>query len=290
VTAVKTWHDRARACAPDLDLDGVVHRTDKAVLLAGTLNGSAVVVKLLVGDDPFWRAKFTAEIDTYRAFELAPPPVPAPRLLAADPDAGVLVATRLVGAPVSRDRYPKLLHPGDVRVMVDAARALQAWSAPDGVFATVWDYPHRFRRYRTEYGLLDDRDEAVLNALTAVAGPMRLAHGDLLPANVLQLPGGVLIGMLDWEFTGRFLPGLDAALLWIVLGQLPGARHNAEQLAGTTVPERAGFWANIATLCVRELRTHGELPDGPLRATRLAYLQPTWDTVRTRVHELAGRL
>lgn len=291
MTAVKTWHDRAQECVPDLQLgDEVVYRTDKAVLLAGTVDGTAVVAKLLVADDPFWHTKFAAEIDTYRAFAMAPPPVPAPRLVAADPDAGVLVVTRLPGMPVSRERYPTALDPEGVRVMLDAARDLQGWSAPESAYATVWDYPHRFYRYRTVYGLLDARDEAALNALAAAVGPTRLAHGDLLPANVLQAPGSVLTGVLDWEFTGRYLPGLDAALLWLVLGQLPDARHDAEHLAGTGVPAQAGFWANVATLCVRELRSHGELPDGALRAARLPYLRATWDTVRARVHELAGQV
>lgn len=292
MTAViaKTWYDRVRACVPGLQFEEVLHRTDKAVLLAGLLDGAAVVAKLLIADDPFWRTKFTAEIDAYQAFAVAPPTVPAPRLLAADPDAGVLVMTRLPGGPVSRDRYPAALNPDDVRVMLAAAQDLQDWPAPDGVFATVWDYPHRFHRYRTEYGLLDARDEAALNALAGVTGPMRLAHGDLLPANVLQAPGGVLTGVVDWEFTGWFLPGLDAALLWLVLGQQFGAREAAEQRAGDSGPQRAGFWTNVATLCVRELRTHGELPDGPLRAARLPYLQATWALVQARVHELAGQL
>lgn len=291
MTAVKIWRDRVCACVSGLHLDDeVLHLTDKAVLLGGVLEGAAVVAKLLVSEDLFWRCKFTAEIGTYRAFELAPPPVPVPRLLAADPDAGVLVMPRLLGQPVSKDRYPKTLGRYDVEVMWDVARALHGWSAPDDVFTPVWDYRQRFHRYRTEYGLLDERDEAALNVLAAAAGPMRPAHGDLLPANVLRAPGGALTGVLDWEFSGWYLPGLDAALLWLVLGRLPSARHHAEKLAGASVAERAGFWANVATLCVRELRSHGEWPDDPVCAARLPYLRATWRTVRTTVHELAQAL
>jgi hypothetical protein len=282
--------DKARALCPSLRIDGTLHRTDKAIVLAGVLHGQDVVVKLLVDADPFWQGKFAHEISTYRSFALAPPPVPAPRLLAADPDAGVLVATRLPGVPVARDRYSRRLLADGAAPLLQAARALQAWTAPDGVFAQVWDYPARLRRYRVEYQLLTDHDEAALNALAAAAGPMRLAHGDLLPANVLRDPGGVLTGVLDWEFTGWFLPGLDAALLWILLGRTPGAREQAEQISGGTLPQRAGFWANVATLLVRELRTHGELPDGPLRTERLAYLRTAWGTAQARVHELAGQL
>ncbi|MGK5682357.1 pyruvate, water dikinase regulatory protein [Actinoplanes sp. URMC 104] len=63
----------------------MLHRRDKAVLLADVHDGVDVVAKLLIDAHPFWLAKFNAEIDTYAAFETTPPPVPAPRLLAADP-------------------------------------------------------------------------------------------------------------------------------------------------------------------------------------------------------------
>ena|GEM_PF-5962308 len=71
---------------------------------------------------------------------------------------------------------------------------------------------------------------------------------------MLRAPGGVLTGVLDWEFTGRFLPGLDAALLWIVLGHLPDAQQEAERIAGPGVPEQAGFWTNVAALSLSEPR------------------------------------
>ncbi|MGK5681386.1 phosphotransferase [Actinoplanes sp. URMC 104] len=289
-SVTQPFDDRARLLCPGLRVDSVLHRTGKAVLLAGVLDGVDVVAKLLTDAGPFWQARFTAEIDTHAAFEVAPPPVPAPRLLAADPDAGVLVTTRLPGVPVARDRYPATLHPDAVRVMLQTARDLQQWSASGNVFTATWDYPHRFHRYRTDYGLLDARDEAALNALAAAAGPMRPAHGDLLPANVLRAPAGMPAGVVDWEFTGRYLPGLDAALLWLVLGRLPAARQEIERFAGDSEPDRAGFWTNVAALCIREVRTHGDLPHGPLRAARLAYLAATWRTVRARVHKLAGLL
>ncbi|HWG97955.1 MAG TPA: hypothetical protein VNV66_01235 [Pilimelia sp.] len=41
---------------------------------------------------------------------------------------------------------------------------------------------------------------------------------------------------------------------------------------------------------MRELRTHGELPAGQLRAAWLPYLTRDGDTVRARMHELADQL
>ncbi len=294
---------RARTVCPGLRVDAVLRRTNKAVLLAGVLDNVDVVAKVLIDPDAFWHTKFATEIATYQAFTATPPPVPTPQLLAADTDGGVLVMTRLPGAPVSPDRYPGSLHPSKVVMMLRTARQLQEWTPPENLFPPVWDYPHRFHRYRTEFGLLTTHDVNALNVLVAAAGPMRMAHGDLLPANVLHttnvvpapagaVPAGadaVLAGVLDWEFTGRFLPGLDLALLWIALGQLPAARRLAQDHVGEDGAELAGFWANVATVCVRELRIHAELPAGPLRSQRLQYLRETWQTVQTQVFELAGR-
>ncbi|GAA0476504.1 3-hydroxyasparagine phosphotransferase [Actinoplanes capillaceus] len=280
--------DRVVGCCPGLRIEGIMHRSDKAVVLTGMLADLAVVAKILLDTDTFWQTKFAAEIDTYRAFMRVPPPVPAPKLVAADPGAGVLITTRLAGALVSRDRYPTLTST-EAAPLLQAAEALQTWTVADETLPIVWDYPHRFRRYRADYGLLTRQDEEALLRLTEVAGPVRPGHGDLLPANVLHT-GNALTGVLDWEFTGRFLRGIDAALLWILLGAVPQARERAEQLGGSGIADRASFWVNVATLCVRELRTHGELSPGPLRQQRLAHLETTWTAARGRFHELARQL
>lgn|GEM_PF-3958434 len=158
-TIGQQFNDRVRTRCPGLRVDAVLHRGDKAVLLAGVLDGVDVVAKLLTTDaGRFWRARFIAEIDTYLAFQVAPPPVPAPRLLVADPDAGLLVATRLPGEPVARGRYPTRLGTAGAAPLLRAVRDLRAWSAPQGLFPVVWDYPYRFGRYRTDHGLIDGRD------------------------------------------------------------------------------------------------------------------------------------
>lgn len=174
--------------------------------------------------------------------------------------------------------------------MLQAVETLTHWSVPEGMLIPVWNYAHRFERYRSEYGLLDVRDVVVLNALTATAGPLRPAHGDLLSSNVLNSCSGVLTGVLDWEFTGLFLPGLDAAMVWLVLGKIPTVQARVERFVGDEISQQAGFWVNVATLCVRELRTHAELPDGPLRPARLRYLAKVWRTARARIHDLAAVL
>jgi aminoglycoside phosphotransferase (APT) family kinase protein len=284
---------RVTATMPDIDVDGVLHRTGKTLVLAATLAGQRVVVKVLTDPDRFWRDKFATELAAYRAFEVAPPPVPVPRLVTADLNVGVLATTRLPGAPVSDDRYPERLADPLVGLLVDTAAALRGWQTPAGLFAPVFDYPARYTRYHG-LGLLDDTDVAALHALTPVAGPLRTAHGDLLPANVLHRPAtgrfpAMVTGMLDFEFTGLFLPCFDLALLWVLLAATPTAHHRIEAAVGTDPGELAGFWINVAMVATRELRTHGELlPGHPLRA-RLGGLTTTWARVRTRLRDAAGR-
>src|SRR5690554_4142339 len=116
---------RIRAALPDADVDTVLHDNGKALVLSGTVAGQRAVVKVLVDPDPFWAGKFAAEITTYRAFEVAPPPVPVPKLLGAD--AGVLATTWLPGVAVHPDRYPPHLDPTSVELLIEVASRLATW-------------------------------------------------------------------------------------------------------------------------------------------------------------------
>ncbi|WP_281425860.1 hypothetical protein [Polymorphospora rubra] len=42
-------------------------------------------------------------------------------------------------------------------------------------------------------------------------------------------------------------------------------------------------------MLTRELRLHHELPDGPLRESRLSLIEAAWDQARDRLHQRAGR-
>jgi hypothetical protein len=183
--------DRLRAVAPDVTAIEVLRRSAKGVVLAGSHAGMPVVAKLLTSRTPFWQQRFAAEITAYEAMAMAPPPVPAPKLIAAVPEAGVLITTRLPGTPVAVDRYPSALTAARAAPLVDALWALSRWTMTAESFAPVWDYPERLNRYRDEYGLLTGRETGQLNALLTVAAPMQPAHGDLLPANVLHAYGQV---------------------------------------------------------------------------------------------------
>jgi len=120
------------------------------------------------------------------------------------------------------------------------------------------------------------------------AGPERcFAHGDVLPGNI-RLPAGPAtpgqVALLDWEFAGYYLPGLDLALLWVLLGAAPPARDLIDaRIADAGPATRAAFTVNVAMVLTREIRVHREADPGPWRDQRLTALSRDWSELRANV-------
>lgn len=265
---------------------GEVLRTgEKSLLALGRHHGRTVVIKVLRTQDEFWRARFAHEIRLYQAFTENPPPVRVPRLLHTDGHA-VLVTEHIPGHVVDTERYPE--HPlaaAALDAVLEAVTAFAQWSPPPGVLEPVFDYPDRVERYHRA-GFFDTDDRTALHALLAqIPPPRQAAHGDPLPANLLLTDstedGGCVL--LDFEFTGLFLPGFDLAMLHTLLTATPGAHTGIESLVGETGSE-VPFLINQAMVLSRELRLHTELPAGEFREKRLALLRPQWDAFRARLH------
>ncbi|MGK5543194.1 phosphotransferase family protein [Streptomyces sp. URMC 127] len=278
------WTDAValvRRLCPGFLPAGLLHASDKSVLIAGTCAGEQTVAKVLATREAFWREKFGREVAAYLAFARSAPPVRVPRLLAADAGEGVLLLERLSGDCLSSDRYPPTpLARQDVGMAVDALGTLAQWAPAPGAFARGWDYERRLDRY-FEYGLLQESDHEGLTHLLQEAGPTRhFAHGDPLPGNILL--DQPRVGLLDWEFAGFYLPHLDWALLWVLLHATPAARTLIEErVAAGGSAGQAAFTVNRAMLLTRELRTHQDLPTSPWQQTRLAALTRDWDALRT---------
>ncbi|MGW4471968.1 hypothetical protein ACWENQ_20050 [Nonomuraea sp. NPDC004354] len=275
----------ARRLWPAFSPGELLHVTGKSVLLAGTCGRQPVVAKLLLDRAPFWRAMFTREVHVYRAFTTSPPPVRAPRLVAADAETGVLITERLSGRPLHADRYPRgPLAVGDLSAVLDAVDALTRWGPPAPLRGEGRDAADRLDRYHHD-GLLDAAVHRALAALLAEAGPeRRFAHGDVLPANIwLTGDPGAPVSFLDWEFAGLFLPGRDLALLWVLLRNVPGARDLVVGRVGADPVARAAFTVNRGMLLARERRIHREAAPGAWRDTRLAALEADWDAFRATV-------
>ncbi|MBB6171958.1 hypothetical protein HNR23_002018 [Nocardiopsis mwathae] len=197
---------------------GMVADTGKALLVAGDYDGAPAVAKLLTDHAQMWRRRFAAETRAYEVAADHPPPVGAPRLLAADTEAGILILQHMSGRPAATERHPAApLPPRSSAAVVGAADAVAAWSPPTEAFTPVFGYPQRFTRYGPAgYGLLTQEDvrrlTLIYTALAEVQGVWVVAHGDALPANI-HIDGSMVM-MLDWEWAGLYLPGWDHALLW----------------------------------------------------------------------------
>jgi aminoglycoside phosphotransferase (APT) family kinase protein len=271
----------------DADLGGavpekVLRATGKSLLALGRRDGRTVVIKALCTSEEFWAHKLAREIRVYRAFTQAPPPTRVPRLLHTD-GRTVLVLEHVPGRVADPARHPaRPLPPAALDAVLSAVTALARWAPPPGALAPVFDYPDRVSRYHAA-GFLDDGDATALRALLAeLPPPGQPNHGDPLPSNLLLTAGGGC-ALLDFEFTGLFLPGFDLAMLHALLASTPGAQDRIESLAAG-----AGIWpaflVNQAMALSRELRIHAELPEGDLRASRLALLRPQWQALRERLH------
>ena len=276
---------------PDLGgtvVERVLRVGDKSLLALGHRDGRPVVVKALTTTDPFWRERFAHEIAVYRALAETPSPAPTPALIHTDGER-LLVLDRLPGRPLDADRYPaRHLIDVEVTAAIEVVRSFATWHPPPGVLAPVFGYRDRIERYRGGGRYLGDDAAVVLHRLLDQLGnPSVPAHGDPLPANLLVTDtgsGDVRCGLVDFEFTGLFLPGLDLAMLHTLLTGTPGAQDRIRAVVADERIERA-FLVNQAMVLTRELRIHRELDDGPLRRNRLTLIEPQ---IHDLIHELHG--
>lgn len=261
-----------RIC-PDFQPVRLLRRSGRSVLLAGTAGRGNVVAKCLLDRSPAWTERFRHEIAVYRTFVRHRPPVRVPRLVAADPEACVLITERMPGRPAALQRHPfEAPARGDLRAVLASVCRLNLWEPATGAFERPLDYPQRLARHH-ELGLLTDRDLSDLQTLLHGAahpsgrhGPAwQFCHGDALLSNMLLPPAGPVL--VDWEHAGWYLPGYDLATLWLVLGEEPAARRHISQLAQAAGPAaRDAFLVNLMLVLTREIRTYETAVQRTMRA------------------------
>jgi aminoglycoside phosphotransferase (APT) family kinase protein len=280
---------QSAAQAAGLSVDTVLRRTDKTLLARGSLGGITAAVKFLTDPDPFWAGKLHHEIRLYELFTRTPPPVRAPRLLYTDHDR-LLVLEWLDGHPLDSERYPRsTLSVDEVSAVLGCITALSQWRCPAAQFTATFDYGERLSRYHAR-GYLSDEDLSLLRfLLSQYDAADQINHGDPLASNILIGPAGSTVALLDWEFTGLFLPGFDLAMLHTQLGaSTPAVRERIDAIVDEAGAQ-AAFAVNLAVVLTRELRIHRELPGGPVRDTSLEAIAPAWDAARERIRQLATR-
>jgi hypothetical protein len=255
---------------PAFEPSEVIYRSRTSLVAAGGLDGEPVIAKMRT---PQWRQHALREIEAYRLFATDRPPVRVPRCHGADPDRGVLVLERIPGDVVAPDRFPAVPLPATALTEILAvSRRLSRWrpDVPDG--------------WRTDYGPMLDGlhargvfGEAApdVERLADLAGePRQICHGDLALANVIQVTDGY--ALIDWASCGVYLPGLDLAQLWLLLGDSPGARRQIDDAAEDAPPDQlAAFLLNLTMLLYRERRAHQRFDD-PRSRLRAVQLDTDW--------------
>jgi Phosphotransferase enzyme family len=270
-----------RVCAA-FRANSLLARTGKCLIITGTLAGRAAIAKCLFDPDPYWRARFVAEIGWYRVFEQHVPPVAVPRLLFADETQFVSILELLDGAPLSRARYVSQPQPPDriAALLAELAR-LHGWSRPH---PPAWSeiaagYREKFQRYASR-GLLSADDCSNLDILLGRArSAPEFNHGDMLLSNCLAL--GSQLALIDWEFAGYYLPGYDLALLWTLLQADDHARHRiVEAVQQRGAAAQSAFVVNQMRVLAREIKIHQKEGRGTDDAARLRWLEADRDAVR----------
>jgi hypothetical protein len=272
------------ACGDGFAATGPVRRARKSELQPGTFRGVPALAKRLRSTSPVWRWYFAHELAVYRAFAEVPPPVRAPRLLAADAD--TLVIELIPGTPLATRRTPHAeLAPATIDELVAIHARLASWrgsiaaeTLPAAVrsalrtrlledpTAPAW-IADGIRRAATAYHLFAP-DVAARLVEVLDGAPTAFAHGDLLLRNVV---GGALV---DWECAGMHLRDWDLALLWSQLA--PDGRAYLERGRG------AAFTALCAFAVAREIRF--------LHAYRVRDRHPDLVRQRTDLAALVARL
>ncbi|MET8365308.1 phosphotransferase [Micromonospora sp. NPDC005194] len=278
-----------------LTIDTVLRRTDKTLLARGSFCGEPAAVKYLIDPDPFWAARWRHELDVYEVFGDTTPPVRVPRLLHTDRDR-LLVLEWVDASPLAVERYPQReLDTREVDAVLDCIAALNEWTYPAVRFSPTFDYSERLARYQAKRYLTEGQREALDSLLARCDAPAQLNHGDPLASNILLNAGRsdsddeaeTTAVLVDWEFTGLFLPGFDLAMLHTQVGaSTPLIRERIEAIVSETGIE-AAFALNLAVVLTRELRLHHELPeDDPARMRCLAIIEAAWTSASTRVQRL----
>jgi hypothetical protein len=104
---------------------------------------------------------------------------------------------------------------------------------------------------------------------------------------MIRLPSGEW-ALLDWEFTGRYLPGFDLAMLGVLLAGTPGAADVVNDLVSQTGHDDA-YLVNLAIVLSRERRIHLQLPRShPLRLARLPVIDAKWARAQERLMAAAS--
>ncbi|MFT3698895.1 MAG: phosphotransferase [Kofleriaceae bacterium] len=263
-------------------------RARKSDLLAGTLDGTAVIAKRVAKPSPVWEFYLQHELAIYRAFAAHPSGIRTPRLVAATHD--LLVIERITGAPLATQRRPAARLPiRTIGAILDAHAQLATYAhTPASQKAPRARLRDRLLEDPTDPGWVRDGirlcgkrgtiDAELAREIDQVlaTSPATFQHGDLLLRNIISDDEDDLV-LVDWECAGMHPRDWDLALVWT---QLAGpARTLVEDAVRESTTRWRAFLGLVIFAFARELRFVDAFPS-PNAATRDGIAAELADTAR----------
>lgn len=256
---------------PGFTPEGEEVATMKNRLAFGRFERHPAVAKRLEHPDPYWRKLAAREIECYRLFRKKAPPFRIPKVRFADVRRGWLVLDRLEGRPLGMARYAEGPVPPDELAMaldyLEKVPRYDQWprSKPE---ETAFIYREKLKRHIAE-GRLAESDMILLDRLLDEPPAAVFQHGDAVMRNFLLTPAGMVL--LDWEFCGRYLPGYDLAILWVMLAKdMNGRLATSARAERWPDPQRRAFGINLLMALAREIQIGRKDPAlASIPATRL---------------------
>jgi hypothetical protein len=267
-----------RLC-PGFVADGPAIRTETSLLIPGRIGARPVIAKHPIDQRAFWLQRCRHEIAVYQGLGNAGPlPVRFPELIAADPQAYLLIITRLPGKTIAPERYPaRRPSPRKVELLLAALARLHAWR-PGRRAALPCDdgYPAQCAGLNTIFSTAVLTRIQQLHADAVPYLGVQVTHGDPNPGNALLADHDV--ALIDLEVMAWRLPWFDHAMLWVLLGDHPATR--AQLLAHVSCDpwQQVAFWLAAALICGREITSHQRHAPTPRHRTRLPRLRSDLET------------
>ena len=256
---------------PDTNLEEIFSPSLKSLVLpCHDKENRALVIKILLSEDPAWRQKFFTELQFHKALGRRAQFF-IPKTIKTHPRGPLpfILFEKIDGSPLSSTRISRGAKPEWAPRLADLLKKIQNISPKnlnlpryDGDFLIkkVQNYredpPVPRDLFREALSQLEDSREKLNNACQV------LVHGDFMLQNIIETDSQLFV--VDWEFVGIGNKAYDAATLWLTTLRLPSWRKMFLQnlLEQTKEPEvfKRLFILNLLRLYLREIKMWGKVP------------------------------
>jgi len=269
---------------PDLkqqaEIKRILDSSGKCFVAIGVKEDKPVFIKSLLPNATEWKEKFSHEIALYRLFQQTSPSIKLPQLIYAEENDALLILDYIEGQTLESERYlTTALSSNDIHEILQITKALAAWKPKDISMFSAWNYHERLQKYRKRELFSDKEARHLSNLIDSYKEPFEIAHGDLLLKNIIRTPKQEYV-LIDWEFSGLFMPGFDLALLHTIMFRDKDSRKAIENEVSLNRIELP-FLINKAMIIARETHIHRELPDDmPIKKEILDLLAKEKETLQ----------